>query len=70
MSNLLYFHYERDYNDDIILISNNEVDLKQHLATLGYTNIKFLDLQSECGTCSFKTMYGLEIAKCFYVTKI
>ena len=68
--NLLVFNLERDFCDTIRLVANNEVDLENHLITLGFTNISFSDLRTDYGTCSLKDQYGRETAKCFYVTKI
>jgi len=68
--NLLFFHLEIDFGTDIKLVANNEVDLEQHLLSLGYTNIEFSDLRSNYGTCSLKNQYGRETAKCYYVNKI
>jgi len=65
--NKLYFNLERDFNDPIVLIANNEVDLENHLTSLGYTNISFSDLKMYYGTCSLKDMYGSYVAKCHYV---
>lgn len=68
--NLLFFHLERDFCDTIKLVANNEVDLENHLITLGFTDIRFSDLKTDYGTCSLKDQYGRETARCFYVTKI
>jgi hypothetical protein len=68
--NLLFFHLERDFNTTIRLVANNEVDLENHLITLGFKNISFSDLRTDYGTCSLKDQYGGETAKCFYITKI
>lgn len=68
--NLLFFHFEEQFGSDIKLVANNEVDLEAHLISLGHTNIEFSDLRSDYGTCSFKTIFGRETAKCFYITKI
>ena len=68
--NLLFFHLEVKYGTDIKLVANNEVDLEQHLLSMGYTNIEFSDLKYDYGTCSIKDMYGRQTAKCYYVTKI
>lgn len=68
--NLLFFHLEVSFGEDIKIIANNEVDLEQHLLQAGYTNIEFSDLKNSYGTCSLKNQYGRETAKCFYVIKI
>jgi hypothetical protein len=68
--NLLVLHLENDFGEDLRLVANNEVDLENHLVTLGYTEIKFSDLRTHYGTCSMKTMYGRETAKCVYCQKI
>ena len=68
--NLLFFHLKEDFGQDLRIAANNEVDLEAHLISLGYTNIEFSDLRSDYGTCSIKTMFGRETAKCFYITKI
>ena len=68
--NLLVFNLERNFHDTIKLVANNEVDLENHLISLGFTNIKFSDLRTDYGTCSLKDQYGTETAKCYYVTKI
>ena len=68
--NLLFFHLEVDFNDDIKLVANNEVDLENHLTELGFTNILFSDLRTDYGTCSLKDQYGRQTAKCFYIKKI
>ena len=65
--NKLYFNLERDFNTNIVLIANNEVDLENHLISLGYTNISFSDIRHDYGTCSLKDVYGSYIAKCYYV---
>ena len=66
--NKLYFNLERDFNTNIVLIANNEVDLENHLISLGYTNIYFSDIRhDDYGTCSLKDVYGSYIAKCYYV---
>jgi hypothetical protein len=68
--NLLFFHLGEDFGQDLRIAANNEVDLEAHLISLGYTNIEFSDLRSDCGTCSIKNQYGRQTAKCFYITKI
>ncbi len=68
--NLLFFHLEINFGEDLKLIANNEVDLENHLVERGFTNIKFEDLRTSYGTCSLKDQYGTQIAKCFYITKI
>jgi hypothetical protein len=68
--NLLFFHLEVSFGNDIKLIANNEIDLEQHLISVGYTSIEFSDLKTSYGTCSLKDQYGRQTAKCFYVTKI
>jgi hypothetical protein len=65
--NKLYFNLERDFNTNIVLIANNEVDLENHLISLGYTNISFSDTRHDYGTCSLKDIYGSYTAKCYYV---
>lgn len=70
MSNLLFFHLEVDFGEDIKIVANNEVDLEQYLISAGYTNVQFSDLRTSYGTCTLKNMYGTETAKCFYVNKI
>ena len=52
--NLLVFHLEVDFGEDLRLVANNEVDLENHLREKGFTNIKFSDLRSSYGTCSLK----------------
>lgn len=68
--NLLFFHLEADFGEDIKLIANNEADLENHLTEKGYKNIRFADLQTNYGTCTFTDQYGKDLAKCFYITKI
>jgi len=68
--NKLYFELDRDFNEPIILIANNEIDLENHLISLGYTNISFSDLRHYYGTCSLKDMYGVCVAKCYYVKTV
>lgn len=68
--NLLVFHLETDFGEDLILVANNEVDLESHLIEKRFTNIKFTDLRTNYGTCSLRNQYGTDTAKCFYVTKI
>jgi hypothetical protein len=68
--NLLIFHLAVDFGEDLTLVANNEVDLENHLIEKGFTNIKFEDLRTTYGTCTFRTQYGTEVAKCFYATKI
>lgn len=68
--NLLVFHLDVDFGEDLRLVANNEVDLEIFLADIGFTNIEFSDLRTNYGTCSLKNKYGRETAKCFYVTKI
>lgn len=69
-SNLLHFHLENDFGDDLIVVANNEIDLEEHLNSLGYTDVRFYDLQRSYGTCTLKNQYGTETAKCYYVKKI
>lgn len=69
--NLLFFHLEVNFGEDLRLVANNEVDLENHLMERGFTNIEFSDLRTNYGTCSLKDKLGYrETAKCFYVTKI
>lgn len=69
--NLLFFHLEVGWGNDLRLIANNEVDLQDYLTGKGYTNIEFSNLKTSYGTCQLKNQFGnREIAKCFYVTKI
>ena len=68
--NLLYFHLEVDFNDPISLISNNQMDLENHLVKLGFWGISFSDIDKYYGTCTVNTQYGREIAKCYYIKKI
>lgn len=68
--NLLFFHLEINFGEDVKLLSNNEVDLENYLIKEGFTNIEFSDLRTNYGMCSLKGQYGREYAKCFYVTKI
>ena len=68
--NLLYFHLEVDFGEDIKLIANNEIDLEQYLLSCGYRNIKFFDINKSYGICNLDNQYGKETAKCYYVTKI
>lgn len=68
--NLLVFHLEVDYGEDLRLVANNEVDLESYLIEKGYTNIQFRDLRTSYGACYLKSQYESETAKCFYVTKI
>lgn len=69
--NLLFFHLEVNFGTDIKVVANNEMDLAEYLSSLGFTNLKFEDLDTEYGTCSLtdKENYK-ELAKCFYVKKI
>jgi hypothetical protein len=69
-NNLLFFHLEIDFGEDIKFIFNNEVDLQEYLVEKGYSNIKFSDLETSYGTCQLKDMYGNQTAKCFYIKKI
>lgn len=39
--NLLFFHLEVDFGKDLILVANNEVDLKDHLAKKVILNLSF-----------------------------
>jgi len=69
--NLLFFHLEVDFGKDLILVANNEVDLKDHLAKKGYSQFEFSDLQTTHGTCSMRDRFNnRETAKCFYIPKI
>lgn len=68
--NLLFFHLEVDFGEDIKILANNEVDLENHLIEKGFTSIEFSDLRTDYGTCSLKNQYGRETAKCFYVKKV
>lgn len=68
--NLLVFHLENSFGDDLRLLANNEVDLENYLTEKGFKNIIFSDLKQSYGTCSLKNQYGTQLAKCFYVTKI
>jgi len=68
--NLLFFHLEVQFGEDLMLVANNKVDLENHLTKLGYHSIKFSDLRTSYGTCSLKNEYGRFTAKCFYVNKI
>lgn len=68
--NLLFFHLEADFGEDIKLIANNELDLEDYLIEKGYKNIRFADLSKDYGTCTFTDQYKKELAKCFYITKI
>ena len=69
--NLLFFHLEVDFGEDIKLIANNEVDLKEHLTEKGFKNIDFTDIRTDNGECGLTDQYNnREYAKCFYVTKI
>lgn len=68
--NLLVFHLEVNFGDDLRLVANNEVDLENYFKERGYKSIEFSDLKTSYGTCSLKDEYGIETAKCFYVTKI
>lgn len=69
--NLLFFHLESDFGEDLRLVANNEVDLENHLIERGFTNIEFSDLRTNYGTCFLTDKLGhRDTAKCFYVTKI
>lgn len=69
--NLLFFHLEVNFGEDLRLVANNEVDLENSLIEKGFTNIEFSDLRTDYGTCSLRDEFGYrETAKCFYVTKI
>ena len=68
--NLLLFQLERQFNEELNLIANNEVDLEDYLITLGYKNIIFYDLNRNHGSCSLEDEYGKKTAKCFYINKI
>ena len=68
--NLLFFHLEMQFGADIILVANNEVDLKSFLESCGYRDIEFSDLQEQYGKCNLKSNLGRELAKCFYITKV
>jgi hypothetical protein len=69
--NLLFFHLESEFGQDIRLIANNEVDLKNHLADLGYKNIDFDNLLTDYGECGLTNQHSnREYAKCFYVKKV
>lgn len=69
--NLLFFHLEVDFGEDLKLIANNEIDLENYLIQRGFKGIKFEDLRTSYGTCSFKDGLNYkETAKCFYVIKI
>jgi|TARA_R110000782_G_scaffold264883_3_gene358298 hypothetical protein len=69
--NLLVFHLEANFGEDLKIVANNEVDLEDYLIKKGFKDIKFSDLRENYGTCSFRD--GLEYketAKCSYMTKI
>jgi hypothetical protein len=69
--NLLVFHLEADFGENLRLVANNEVDLENHLIERGFKDIKFTDLRTNYGTCSFRDKLDYkETAKCFYATKI
>ncbi len=69
--NLLIFHLDANFTEDRILVANNELDLENFLSEKGYREIKFNNLRTKHGTCSFKDEHGSkEIAKCFYANKI
>lgn len=69
--NLLVFHLEADFGEDLRLVANNEVDLESYLLEKGFKYINFSDLRTKYGTCSFRDgLNHIETAKCFYVTKI
>jgi hypothetical protein len=69
--NLLFFHLEVHFGQDIRLIANNEVDLKIHLEELGFKKIEFTDLIYGYGTCALTDQDNeREHAKCFYVKKV
>jgi len=71
MKNLLVFHWERDFNDDIRIVANNEKDLESYLEEKGYSKIAFLNINEDYGTCCFNwKLCGMEVAKCFYVEYI
>jgi hypothetical protein len=55
--NLLAFHLEVDFGEDLRLVANNEVDLENYLIEKGYSNIEFSDLRTNYGTCSLKNQY-------------
>lgn len=68
----LTLHLEVDFGEDLRLSANNHLDLTEYLLQKGYSNIRFSDLESTYGTCSFKQK-GWEntvVAKCFYTEKI
>lgn len=69
--NLLFFHLEVHFGQDIRLVANNEVDLKDHLVGLGFKDINFDNLLTDYGECGLTDQYNeREYAKCFYVKKI
>ena len=39
--NLLVFHLEVDYGEDLRLVANNEVDLENYLIEKGFNSIEF-----------------------------
>jgi hypothetical protein len=68
--NLLVLHLENDFGEDLRLIANNEVDLENHLNTLGFTDVRFSDLRAHYGTCQMKDTYDSYTAKCIYCKKV
>lgn len=71
MKNLLVFHLDNDWGEDLHLIANNQRDLEDYIIKeLEAKDVEFNDLDASYGTCSYKTQYGRETAKCFYAKYI
>lgn len=68
--NLLVFHLEVDFGDDIRVVANNEKDLESFLIDKSFKAISFLDIDRDYGTCHLSDQYGRQTAKCFYVEYI
>jgi hypothetical protein len=71
--NVLVFHLEVDFGEDIDIVANNELDLIEYLEKEhNFSDIQFSDVTKPYGTCSFKNNFynTREVAKCFYSKKI
>ena len=69
--NVLVFKYTPDFGQNIELVANNELDLKDYLEKeYDFNDIEFHDLHEYYGYCSFKTIYGRESVSCYYSKKI
>lgn len=69
--NLLFFQLEQSWGDDVILVSNNEQDLRDHFLSRSYQEATFYNLDKSYGVCLLKDQNGeRQQAKCFYIKKV